>query len=164
MTMVALGSIPARAGETGIRGGKLDVGGVYPRTGGGNGAVIIAAFWIGGLSPHGRGKPMGMSIHQWASGSIPARAGETRSSSGAKMDGRVYPRTGGETLARHFPRPPVRVYPRTGGGNYCHRAGLGYQQGLSPHGRGKRKPSALRHHYLRSIPARAGETWARDGY
>ena len=131
-------SIPARAGET--PGGVADggVGAVYPRTGGGNSSAgMRAVTWVG-LSPHGRGKRQsGPAPAQW-SGSIPARAGETRWATWSVVS--------------------PEVYPRTGGGNFPFSLRQSQHRGLSPHGRGK-----LVCHYRHclspgSIPARAGET------
>ena len=131
-------SIPARAGETQSRAGRIWRTAVYPRTGGGNSATVERMYSIAGLSPHGRGKLADAVRPQAAQGSIPARAGET---SYAPIDG-----------------IPQMVYPRTGGGNAAAGVQVQGQVGLSPHGRGKRPPSALCNRSPGSIPARAGET------
>ena len=131
-------SIPARAGETfGIMFYK-GFGKVYPRTGGGNGVGGLIPVVTGGLSPHGRGKPIARWDDDGGVRSIPARAGET----GCLVAG---------CLA-------AGVYPRTGGGNRASTRADGEIRGLSPHGRGKHFHLALRRPSLRSIPARAGET------
>ena len=116
------GSIPARAGETQPPGCNQSQSRVYPRTGGGNLSTIILLLLLGGLSPHGRGKPRSPAGGVCRRGSIPARAGET-------------PRGG---LAWNW----WRVYPRTGGGNLCPRHRGLHLGGLSPHGRGKRGQAA----------------------
>ena len=54
--VAALGSIPARAGETGMHSPLWTTGKVYPRTGGGNAETGADMERRGGLSPHGRGK------------------------------------------------------------------------------------------------------------
>ena len=155
-------SIPARAGETclgltktarqkvyprtgggnrrgygsGVKGAR-----VYPRTGGGNSDKDRPALKEEGLSPHGRGKPSRGAGVVHCPGSIPARAGETFS----------------------FWRGICRfgVYPRTGGGNFSRYTSAQDWQGLSPHGRGKRRPVNCTNILPRSIPARAGETTPR---
>ena len=91
------GSIPARAGETGLRWGVKGVAGVYPRTGGGNDPTGHRRFPILGLSPHGRGKHFPLPTPELYLRSIPARAGETGN--------------------RELTVSPKWVYPRTGGGN-----------------------------------------------
>ena len=111
---------------------------VYPRTGGGNSAPRRSRLKSQGLSPHGRGKPGRRGSPADRRRSIPARAGET-------LPPLQYPGL-------------LRVYPRTGGGN-GRRNGIRTRPcGLSPHGRGKRNDGRGRRGYLRSIPARAGET------
>ena len=131
-------SIPARAGETAPQFNDGFLLGVYPRTGGGNVDRHRQHRIVKGLSPHGRGKPARVPVAAPVAGSIPARAGETRS-------------------LPLIPGLPW-VYPRTGGGNSAriYRSKIG--DGLSPHGRGKLEQ--LQAVFLRpgSIPARAGET------
>ena len=139
----SLRSIPARAGETCRCSGVTWRIPVYPRTGGGN-PVSGTIPGIGrGLSPHGRGKLLRIGAKIGTKGSIPARAGETRTLGNPTLYRPVYPRTGGGN-----PRPCQPTLPIPG---------------LSPHGRGKRRnmPACTDAH--RSIPARAGETrsaWA----
>ena len=134
------GSIPARAGETAPNSGRTGRGSVYPRTGGGNGGLMLAGMGVLGLSPHGRGKPVAAPSAKGATGSIPARAGET-----------------GNTLGRAGFRT---VYPRTGGGNGISSKSPESNVGLSPHGRGKQRLTAALPAPDGSIPARAGETSA----
>ena len=74
---LSLGSIPARAGETGVGNGSRPASTVYPRTGGGNGRTCSDRGLAGGLSPHGRGKLRAAAAVEVGTGSIPARAGET---------------------------------------------------------------------------------------
>ena len=72
------GSIPAWAGETEARMARMRTGGVYPRVGGGNRALLAHPAEKAGLSPRGRGKrPVGIARIA-LQGSIPAWAGETR--------------------------------------------------------------------------------------
>ena len=91
---------------------------VYPRTGGGNFGFLLTNAKSGGLSPHGRGKPVEQLVVDVFLRSIPARAGETQEVGLVKS------------------KPPV--YPRTGGGNWAGIRPRAYAGGLSPHGRGKR--------------------------
>ena len=110
-------SIPARAGETSASGKSTLVPWVYPRTGGGNSRKSTAKNSGRGLSPHGRGKPVGNTPKPTCQWSIPARAGETMSSRARRRAGWVYPRTGGGNVVTD---PPYFL-----------------DGGLSPHGRGK---------------------------
>ena len=112
------GSIPAWAGETGMTCGVRGIGAVYPRVGGGNDARTTSRRLVGGLSPRGRGKRIAAASSRSFSGSIPAWAGETRT-----------------TCAGEAQRP---VYPRVGGGNAANAGVVMYAPGLSPRGRGKR--------------------------
>ena len=131
-------SIPARAGETAPQLLAPCVAWVYPRTGGGNTTRDTIKERAEGLSPHGRGKLHHRPEVRDRQRSIPARAGET-----------------GRVSAREFLMP---VYPRTGGGNSPPWHSETCYPGLSPHGRGKPEPGRQARRYLRSIPARAGET------
>ena len=92
----------------------------------------------GGLSPRGRGKPIGISVPYRRTRSIPAWAGETTNSSAL----RVMP----------------KVYPRVGGGNSSGKPSTALLLGLSPRGRGKRAGRRRRLSDKGSIPAWAGET------
>ena len=173
------GSIPARAGET--PGGVVEIRSVtvYPRTGGGNGSGLQYQPAMRGLSPHGRGKHTVGRPHPTASGSIPARAGETPlcrfvvlprfglsphgrgKPPGAGFHPRLLgsiPARAGETARRRAPGPGPGVYPRTGGGNYIRSISTTPPGGLSPHGRGKHIRRQQVKLVPRSIPARAGET------
>ena len=138
---LALGSIPAWAGETLSLTCTGSISAVYPRVGGGNTAACLVNCLAAGLSPRGRGKRANMRANNCDIGSIPAWAGET--------------------YAQTLTAPRREVYPRVGGGNTAHDGGLYKGYGLSPRGRGK--------HFLRriicsregSIPAWAGETTTR---
>ena len=93
---------------------------------------------VDGLSPRGRGKHLDSEADAAAQGSIPAWAGETRSSRPTMKRRWVYPRVGGGNLSR-FPRAT-----RSGG--------------LSPRGRGKPRRAQRTRRPIGSIPAWAGET------
>ena len=112
------GSIPAWAGETGVMRRSMRHVGVYPRVGGGNGALYRIHSRALGLSPRGRGKPM----------SIRSRSASTRS----------IPAWAGETLGFRTMRITSGVYPRVGGGNLDDDLRAVAETGLSPRGRGKR--------------------------
>ena len=132
------GSIPAWAGETLGCPDGIGLRQVYPRVGGGNLQGQMALAFPFGLSPRGRGKPSWHSNSSSSSGSIPAWAGETKSS-----------------------RPTwilFRVYPRVGGGNFFRIVNTFFNHGLSPRGRGKPPSAAVPLPAAWSIPAWAGET------
>ncbi len=106
--------------------------------GGGNPPSERQRSLMRGLSPRGRGKPIGSIQIQERAGSIPAWAGETA-----------------HALVL---QPAQEVYPRVGGGNSPQDRRLQVLFGLSPRGRGKRDPTAPIREVRRSIPAWAGET------
>ena len=132
------GSIPAWAGETSVIIRPPSSAMVYPRVGGGNRNAARCSAVISGLSPRGRGKPIDDSLWLAVKGSIPAWAGET------------------QNTAAGYCRIPV--YPRVGGGNAVHTTGPARIRGLSPRGRGKRRPCNWPGPNPGSIPAWAGET------
>ena len=111
---------------------------VYPRVGGGNASTDRLTPEACGLSPRGRGKPVGSREMRPPVGSIPAWAGETRLALAGFAYGRVYPRVGGGN-----PTPP-HTTANTGG--------------LSPRGRGKPYGCRAIGVQIGSIPAWAGET------
>ena len=131
-------SIPAWAGETRSSTTWTRPTAVYPRVGGGN--ENLPEEWNGrlGLSPRGRGKLMRILQAMLLIGSIPAWAGETFE--------RLSAMSGSE------------VYPRVGGGNQDRPHHRQLLAGLSPRGRGKRRPKSIVGIGIRSIPAWAGET------
>ncbi len=135
------GSIPAGAGEPGLRMRQVAALWVYPRGCGGAMAEAVTEFAANGLSPRVRGSlSMGRKNRRRA-GSIPAGAGEPI---------RLCP------LQRR-----LRVYPRGCGGAdwICYQSNL--EQGLSPRVRGSRPNPASRTARAGSIPAGAGEPIAR---
>ena len=110
-------SIPARAGETVSGWGPTPAPRVYPRTGGGNILHSPGAAFFDGLSPHGRGKRIGLVAEGIVVGSIPARAGETPGRRQRLGRGGSIPARAGETSFGMEKAGMVEVYPRTGGGN-----------------------------------------------
>ena len=90
-----------------------------------------------GLSPRGRGNPPSVVALRGGHGSIPAWAGKPVSASTWPRRHAVYPRVGGETGI-----DPSRMHDPAG---------------LSPRGRGNRRPPAGTAGSTRSIPAWAGK-------
>ena len=74
---------------------------------------------------------------------------------------RSIPAWAGETSSISRMSIPEAVYPRVGGGNARGEIGGSWFQGLSPRGRGKLGIARKCCRCRRSIPAWAGETWAR---
>ena len=89
------GSIPACAGEPGIRGGGRATDGVYPRVCGGARMWSRVAPVSGGLSPRVRGSPPSEGPPGRPTGSIPACAGEPLRSEPNPAERWVYPRVCG---------------------------------------------------------------------
>ncbi len=111
------GPIPAYAGETLLGIASLSATRAYPRIRGGNHEFGLHASFRQGLSPHTRGKRVGAGLGAGVSGPIPAYAGETAKD--------------------NCLRQCHGAYPRIRGGN-CKTAGnKTFNQGLSPHTRGK---------------------------
>ena len=93
---IALGSIPACAGEPpGLQGGAQPSR-VYPRMRGGARAGDLLRSRLRGLSPHARGSQGRRGVHVGDPGSIPACAGEP--------------------VVHALVAPPEGVYPRMRGG------------------------------------------------
>ena len=111
--------------------------------GGGNSCGLVWGTGGKGLSPRGRGKLRGFRQVNDGIRSIPAWAGETNPLSGNALQG--------------------QVYPRVGGGNHPDSITSPSNRGLSPRGRGKRRPEPACHRAFRSIPAWAGETMYYKG-
>ncbi len=133
----AKGSIPARAGEPHAELRARATWRVYPRACGGTSRRVARACDLEGLSPRVRGNLRLLIAGAAGDRSIPARAGEPRSSCGSKTSSRVYPRACGGT---------VHAYGRAVRG-----------KGLSPRVRGNPEGVGFRAGFSRSIPARAGE-------
>ena len=133
-----LRSIPARAGETFARKSAKGNVRVHPRACGGNRRRPGDLRRLAGPSPRVRGKPSGLGLAFWPCGSIPARAGETRT--GQRSDS------------------SPAVHPRACGGNAKPSLSRSRDVGPSPRVRGKHRQRNGRHPTIGSIPARAGET------
>ena len=110
----------------------------YPRAGGGTWNSVAFFFELAaGLSPRGRGNPVGEHRPELDLGPIPARAGEP----GRLLGGR--PRHG--------------AYPRAGGGTARVPSHSDFWWGLSPRGRGNLGVAVDDAPDRGPIPARAGE-------
>ena len=90
-------SIPACAGEPCKWRIPVSPPSVYPRVGGGTGAVVGWVRNANGLSPRGRGNQSGCRLKLPATRSIPAWAGEPHDIPRYFGCFRVYPRVGGGT-------------------------------------------------------------------
>ena len=130
-------SIPASAGEPQLVSVMQFQIGVYPRECGGTHATEVAIAAGIGLSPRVRGNRLAFMLVGPPEGSIPASAGEPRT-------------THTETFR-------CAVYPRECGGTTQTVGDVARPAGLSPRVRGNRVggPSTCRSN--RSIPASAGE-------
>ena len=131
------GSIPACAGEPGRRRRSRRRRAVYPRVCGGTIAYAYLILAFAGLSPRVRGNPERTRTTSAPPWSIPACAGEPRSS-------------------RNWRRRPA-VYPRVCGGTGVAGNHNGVRVGLSPRVRGNPDPVRGVPASDRSIPACAGE-------
>ena len=131
------GSIPACAGEPGIRRATRRRMWVYPRVCGGTPEPCAANTAGSGLSPRVRGNRLAVAIDDDELGSIPACAGEPFWT----LDGR----------RRYW------VYPRVCGGTNDSRAMRLQWAGLSPRVRGNLSVAGRAGLVAGSIPACAGE-------
>ncbi len=134
---VAIGSIPARAGEPMGASRESAQHRVYPRACGGTLNTRTFSAMADGLSPRVRGNHGIQNGLDICSGSIPARAGEPNPLHVVAVHYEVYPRACGGTTFEIYERLP--------------------ELGLSPRVRGN--PIRIRGNVPRtgSIPARAGE-------
>ena len=138
------GSIPACAGEPPLQTARARRARVYPRVCGGTIRSIRRIGMSMGLSPRVRGNRNPDLIFFGGSGSIPACAGEPRSSTRGCQTSRVYPRVCGGTKHARTHNVPC--------------------SGLSPRVRGNRDRDPGAADCRGSIPACAGEPsrgWAR---
>ena len=96
--IVLVGSIPASAGEPHYWGSVKYLSGVYPRECGGTRWRTASMATSRGLSPRVRGNPPQQTRKQMTDRSIPASAGEPRTSYWTWQEWRVYPRECGGTV------------------------------------------------------------------
>ena len=132
------GTIPARAGETAPTPNRARTGRDHPRTRGGDPSRRKRSCGRSGPSPHARGRRVRRVVELRPEGTIPARAGETSSTSSATRGRRDHPRTRGGDSPRYSSHLPAT--------------------GPSPHARGRRRRAPVPRAVPRTIPARAGET------
>ena len=136
-------SIPACAGEPPDRRSSAGRAQVYPRVCGGTKPSPEDVIREQGLSPRVRGNLVAWISASCSRGSIPACAGEPRSSMATS--------------------PGWQVYPRVCGGTHVNRAGFHICQGLSPRVRGNLCYGLPCLAYKGSIPACAGEPKTKGG-
>ena len=133
--------IPARAGNTcGIRRARSRCP-VHPRSRGEHICRTASAPPSAGSSPLARGTPQPNRRARHDRRFIPARAGNTAALFGIRGSSTVHPRSRGEHAVQH---PAQRL-----------------QGGSSPLARGTQPRAERALHFLRFIPARAGNTWPR---
>ena len=132
------GPIPAWAGDTTTGPEAVCLTRAYPRMGGGYADNGESSMHKKGLSPHGRGILSIVVGQAVVPGPIPAWAGDTPQKPRLQAATRAYPRMGGGYDAEDFKK----------------EAGAG----LSPHGRGIRRPWLRRPASPGPIPAWAGDT------
>ncbi len=137
---IAVGWIPAGAGETAIGNVISKASKVDPRGGGGDNVINLGDAAKSGGSPRGRGRQAILAACARRYGWIPAGAGETQ-------------------LVEHLVYTE-RVDPRGGGGDAARGPHRLDQAGGSPRGRGRRDAAISRAKLFGWIPAGAGETWA----
>ena len=132
--------IPAYAGSTWRRTGRLRRSRDHPRIRGEHSRPPPGSSWSGGSSPHTRGAPEPSSTKSLSWRIIPAYAGSTRSGCGTRFSDRDHPRIRGEHDRGRLPRH--------------------HQHGSSPHTRGAHADDGPVLGEERIIPAYAGSTGA----
>ena len=134
---LALGSIPARAGQPRSRLRQADAGGVHPRASGAAPIQRTLGTAQEGPSPRERGSPPIGQREAGRGGSIPARAGQPAQPTDAVVVVGVHPRASGAAAASSSSSRSV--------------------SGPSPRERGSRAWVWSKIPAQRSIPARAGQ-------
>ena len=140
---VTEGSIPAWAGKPVCLSASRLRRWVYPRVGGETAGEHGIARRLSGLSPRGRGNPVGGYVEPFHHGSIPAWAGKPHPDRRSAEAPAVYPRVGGET-------------PQSASSSQA-------AAGLSPRGRGNPPTAGSGCVDGGSIPAWAGKPCFRSG-
>ena len=136
-TSVAIGSIPACAGEAHPATSTMPPSGVYPRVCGGSLLKGLAYCYERGLSPRVRGKPPFRPRRKAAKGLSPRVRGKRSRTGRHSLHRRSIPACAGEAIPARRCWTLRTVYPRVCGGSYDDR-GYRYQSGgLSPRVRGK---------------------------
>ena len=134
-------SIPASAGQPTIYLHRLRYNPVYPRECGATDSCIRPGLHMAGLSPRVRGNQVAIAVIHSCLGSIPASAGQPASATLCCTISPVYPRECGATQTPFILRSLWR--------------------GLSPRVRGNPSAVLWPRTGLRSIPASAGQPWAK---
>ena len=150
--------IPAWAGKTDNRGGRLSGFQAHPRAGGENRAILWAASLLAGSSARGRGKPSNPLGSLTPGRLIPARAGKTTFRPAHAPREPAHPRAGGETGSFPVATDASSAHPRAGGENAASSTPIGTLRGSSPRGRGKLDRLGRHALHLGLIPAWAGKT------
>jgi len=163
------GTIPARAGETAAQWCDAQLPGDHPRSRGGDLSSPVFSDFTTGPSPLARGRPAAVRLRAASFGTIPARAGETRTHSRRAALPRDHPRSRGGDVYRpeafvkgEGPSPLARGRPdhrrisQRGNGTIPARAGE--TPGPSPLARGRLPKVDSAESSKGTIPARAGET------
>ena len=134
---LALGPIPARAGQPCQAAASLRLSWAYPRSRGATAPPRCRTATLQGLSPLARGNPLRTPTRERRAGPIPARAGQPYAKRLTRLSAGAYPRSRGAT-ACWLPRsrPPM---------------------GLSPLARGNHHQARRGHARAGPIPARAGQ-------
>ena len=132
------GTIPARAGETRRPPGRYRLRRDHPRSRGGDPSSSQVSPSVRGPSPLARGRLPMSNGRSPVTGTIPARAGETKFNAA-------------------FGLTP-RDHPRSRGGDRCTRFSSVVATGPSPLARGRPFSASCPRLQVGTIPARAGET------
>ena len=151
------GSIPACAGEPGLRGRCGRPPRVYPRVCGGTGAGRRRLAAEPGLSPRVRGNHALCVLNPACTGSIPACAGNLERLLRRPRAWGSIPACAGEPGVATLYHADARVYPRVCGGTGWMPEEYAAHAGLSPRVRGNRLVVDDEAKQARSIPACAGE-------
>ncbi len=154
---VAMGSIPACAGEPLTRSPPDSCARVYPRVCGGTVDSEAGTATEQGLSPRVRGNLLSLEFHPDAGGSIPACAGEPPPVFRAPLVTGVYPRVCGGTASSARPRAAFRGLSPRVRGNLGNRIPRLQRGGSIPACAGEPNNAEETPNPFGSIPACAGE-------
>ena len=150
-------SIPACAGEPGRQRLGFQRCWVYPRVCGGTNSVYRRNSDRCGLSPRVRGNPRRPRNCSRPDGLSPRVRGNRRVGHLADGAQRSIPACAGEPRTTPGAPPSPRVYPRVCGGTQGRHQHVLHHQGLSPRVRGNLLRARVHVLHARSIPACAGE-------
>ena len=151
------GSIPAWAGEPSPSGLALTERKVHPRVGGGALPTAIVPTAARGPSPRRRGSPCLRLAGAHRMGPSPRGRGSRTSETSWWCPPGSIPAWAGEPRTSVSPPRSIRVHPRVGGGAESAKPNDDDSEGPSPRGRGSQPEQVRLRHRARSIPAWAGE-------